>query len=69
MSGCDAGYGEAGPGTSGCGGGRGHPHVLLAVSRVAVYSLTFVRLFATLWTLTHPASLSVEFSRQDDWGG
>ena len=25
--------------------------------------------FVTLWTITHPASLSMEFSRQDYWSG
>ena len=32
-------------------------------------SLSRVRLFATLWTVAHQASLSVEFSRQEYWSG
>ena len=28
-----------------------------------------VRLFATPWTVAHPAPLSIEFSRQDYWNG
>ena len=28
-----------------------------------------VRLFATLWTVAHQASLSMEFSRQEYWSG
>ena len=33
------------------------------------YSLSRVWLFATLWTVTHQAPLSVEFSRQEYWSG
>ena len=32
-----------------------------------VRSLSSVRLFATLWTVAHQASLSVGFSRQEYW--
>ena len=28
-----------------------------------------VQLFATLWTIAHQASLSMEFSRQEKWSG
>ena len=31
--------------------------------------LNCVRLFATPWTVAHKAPLSVEFSRQEYWGG
>ena len=33
------------------------------------YSLNSVRLFATPWTATHKAPLSMEFSRQEYWSG
>jgi len=33
------------------------------------YSLSRVRLFATPWTATHKAPLSMEFSRQEYWSG
>ena len=33
------------------------------------YSLSRVWLSATLWTVTHQAPLSVEFSRQEYWSG
>ena len=36
---------------------------------VLCYSLSRVWLFATLWTVTHQAPLSVEFSRQEYWSG
>ena len=32
-------------------------------------SLSRVRLFATLWTVAYPASLSMGFSRQENWSG
>ena len=32
-------------------------------------SLTYVRLFATPWTVAHRAPLSTEFSRQEYWSG
>ena len=32
-------------------------------------SLSFVRLFATPWTVAYQASQSMEFSRQDYWSG
>ena len=31
--------------------------------------LSHVRLFATLWTVALQAPLSMEFSRQESWGG
>ena len=31
--------------------------------------LDCVRVFATPWTIAHQASLSMEFSRQEDWDG
>jgi len=31
--------------------------------------LSHVRLFATPWTIAHPAPLSIEFSRQEYWSG
>ena len=30
-------------------------------------SLSCIRLFATPWTVAHPAPLSMEFSRQEYW--
>ena len=32
-------------------------------------SLSCIRLFATPWTVAHPAPLSMEFSRQEYWSG
>ena len=32
-------------------------------------SLSHVLPFVTLWTVTHQAPLSMEFSRQEDWSG
>ena len=34
-----------------------------------VYVLSYVQLFATLWTVAHQAPLSVEFPRQESWSG
>ena len=31
--------------------------------------LSHVLLFATLWTVAHQATLSMGFSRQENWGG
>ena len=36
---------------------------------VKVNSLSHVRLFATPWTVTYQAHLSMEFSRQEYWSG
>ena len=36
---------------------------------VVVYSLSCVRLFATLWTVACQAHLSMGFSRQEYWSG
>ena len=33
------------------------------------YSLSRVQLFEALWTVTHQAPLSMEFSRQEYWSG
>ena len=41
----------------------------LFVSRKKVKSLSRVRLFATLWTETYQAPLSMGFSRQEYWSG
>ena len=32
-----------------------------------VQSLSCIRLFATLWTISHQAPLSIEFSKQEHW--
>ena len=37
--------------------------------KVKVKSFSRVRLFATLWTVAHQASLSTGFSRQEYWSG
>ena len=37
--------------------------------KVKMKSLSRVRLFTTLWTVAHQASPSMEFSRQEYWGG
>ena len=37
--------------------------------KVKVNSLSHVRLFATPWTVTYQAPLSMGFSRQDCWNG
>ena len=37
--------------------------------RLEDYSLSRVRLFATLWTVAHQASPSMGFSRQEYWSG
>ena len=36
---------------------------------VGAKSLSCARLFATPWTIALQASLSMEFSRQEDWNG
>ena len=36
---------------------------------VVVYLLSRVQLFVTLWTITHQAPLSMDFSRQEYWSG
>ena len=36
---------------------------------VCVQSLSYVQLFATLWTVAHQAPLSMESSRQEYWSG
>ena len=38
-------------------------------SEVKVKLLSRVRLFATLWTVAHPAPLPTGFSRQEYWSG
>ena len=37
--------------------------------KVTVKSLSHVQLFATPWTVTYPAPLTVRFSRQECWSG
>ena len=37
--------------------------------KVKVKSLSYVRLFATTWTVPHQAPLSMGFSRQEYWSG
>ena len=37
--------------------------------KVKVRSLSRVRLFVTLWTVTHQAPPSIGFSRQEYWSG
>ena len=37
--------------------------------KVKVKSLSRVRLFVTLWTITHQAPVSMGFSRQEYWSG
>ena len=45
-------------------------HLFLRVSYACVcMSLNRVPLFGTPWTVTHPAPLSMEFSRQEYWNG
>ena len=36
---------------------------------VHTHLLNHVQLFVTSWTVAHQASLSMEFSRQENWGG
>ena len=36
---------------------------------LCVQSLSRVQLFATLWTIAHQVSLSMEFSKQEYWSG
>ena len=43
------------------------PMAMLCSKRVK--SLSCVRLFVTPWTVTHQASLSMGFSRQESWSG
>ena len=45
-----------------------HPCVLLAACCVRVFSVTSDS-FATPWTVTNQAPLSMEFSRQEYWRG
>ena len=39
------------------------------IACVYAQSLSRVQLFVTTWTVTHQASLSMEFSRQERWSG
>ena len=43
--------------------------VILISHKVKVKSLSCVRLFATPWTVTYQAPLSMGFSRQEYWSG
>ena len=36
---------------------------------MCAHSLSCVQLFVTPWTVVHQASLSMGFSRHEDWGG
>ena len=42
---------------------------LLYFFLVAAYSVSHVQLLVTPWTVTHQASLCMEFSRQEYWSG
>ena len=46
--------------------GQGTPRI---AGMCVLSCFTPVRLFATRWTLAHQALLSMEFSRQEYWGG
>ena len=41
----------------------------LVADACRILLLSHVRLFATLWTIAHQASLSMGFSRQEYWSG
>ena len=43
--------------------------MLQSLESRCVYALSHVQLFATPWTLTHQALLSMGFSRQEFWSG
>ena len=45
------------------------PYPFLCFQEVKVKLLSRVRLFATPWTVTYYASLSMGFSRQEYWSG
>ena len=52
----------------------GHRLLIVVASLVCVcvggaQSLSLIRLFATLWTIAHQATLFMEFSRQEYWSG
>ena len=46
----------------------GHDWVI-ELNWIEWHLLSHVRLFATLWTVAHQGSLSMEFSRQEYWSG
>ena len=46
-----------------------HVHVYMCVCACVLSPFRHVRLFATLWTITHHAPLSIGFSRQEHWRG
>ena len=48
---------------------RNPNHFMKVKVKVKLKSLSRVRLFATLRTVAHQASLSIEFSRQEYWSG
>ena len=43
--------------------------MIILIFNICVLSHSHVQLFATPWTITHQAPLSVEFSRQEYWIG
>ena len=46
-----------------------NPMALDGIWKWKCWSLSCARLFETTWTVTHPASLSMGFSRQEYWSG
>ena len=46
-----------------------HMCLCVYVHKHYLHVLSHVRLFVTLWTVAHQASLSMEFSRQKYWSG
>ena len=46
-----------------------HVHVYMCVCACVLSPFRHVRLFVTLWTITHHAPLSIGFSRQEHWRG
>ena len=47
-------------------GGKYH---LACIMKVKMKSLSCVQLFATSWTISYQAPLSMQFSRQEYWSG
>ena len=43
--------------------------MVLVVKKLKVKSLSHIRLFVTPWTVAHQAPQSMEFPRQEYWGG
>ena len=44
-------------------------HIYVCLYACMLPCFICVQLFATLWTVVHQASLSMEFSRQEYWSG